>query len=196
MPSVCRGFSAALPCLFSQAHPGQPAQGNPKKEGKCVFCDDGWMVGTCQTVRGRQRVTRSLKAFRTVYQERPHVYNAAMMRIPDEWRDTFHAAALEGRRQPVRTAPVSAQSATVKAEWQQLLASRKRAFKKLGSKEVTAYKKRRTADRNRVAKKFFLDNDLPAPEEPADVAPNDCGTPSPAISDRAKFTEVWCKFGS
>ena len=84
----------------------------------------------------------------------------------------------------------------VKEEWQQLLASRKRAFKKLRSKEVTAYKKRRTADRNRVIKKFFLDNDLPAPEEPADVAPNDCGTAAPTVSERARFVELWCKLGS
>ena len=157
------------------------------------------MAESCETVRGRQRITRSLKSFRAVYQERPHIYNVAMMRVPDEWRDAFHAAAMEGRRKPARQprgAPVSVQTTTVNEEWQQLLTNRKRAFKQLGSKEVTAYKKRRTADRSRVVKKFFLDNDLPAPEEPTDVAPNDCGTPSPLTSDRAKFVELWCKLGS
>ena len=199
MPPVCRGFSAALPCFFSAAHPGRPAQSNRRKENRCVFCNDAWMAETCLTVGGRRNITRSLKAFRAVYEEHPHIYNAAMMRVPDEWRETFHAASLEERRRPAnkpRGAPASSQATAVKEEWQQLLTNRKRAFKKLGSKEVTAYKKRRTADRSRVVKKFFLDNDLPAPEEPTDVAPNDCGTASPVISDRAKFVELWCNLGS
>ena len=198
MAAVCRGFSAALPCFFSAAHPGRPAQSNHRKENKCVFCNDAWMAQTCLTVGGRRSITRSLKAFRQAYQERPYIYNVAMMRVPDERRESFHAAALEERRRPAnkpRGAPASSQATAVKEEWQQCLTNRKRAFKKLRSKEVTAYKKRRTADRNRVVKKFFLDNDLSAPEELADVAPNDSGTPAPAVSERARFVELWCKLG-
>ena len=175
MPAVCRGFSANLPCFFSAAHPGRPAWSSRRKNNRCAFCNDAWMAETCLTVGGRRNITRSLKAFRAVYEEHPHIYNAAMMRVPDEWRETFHAASLEERRRPAnkpRGVPASSQATAVKEEWQQLLTNRRRAFKKLGSKEVTAYKKRRTADRSRVVKKFFLDNDLPVPEEPTDVAPN------------------------
>ena len=39
--------------------------------------------------------------------------------------------------------------------WGQHLANRKRAFKHLRSKEVTAYKKRRTADRSRAPRSSF-----------------------------------------
>ena len=150
-------------------------------------------------VYGRRNITRSLKAFRAHYEERSFVYNTAMMRVPDEWRDTFHEVALQGRRGPARRprkhTPVQTQAAAATEEWGQHLANRKRAFKHLRSKEVTAYKKRRTADRSRAAKKFFLDNDLPAPH-PSDVAHNDCGLPAPTSSDRAKFVELWCKLGS
>ena len=60
---------------------------------------------------------------------------------------------------------------------------RKRAFRSLDSKAVTAYKKRRKADRNRVEKKFFLDNGLPAPQ-PEDIAENDAGLPRATASTR------------
>ena len=79
--------------------------------------------------------------------------------------------------------------------WTTVLQHRKRAFRELSSTEVTAYKKRRTADRKRVEKKFFLDNELPKPEA-KDIAKNDAGLPAAASSDRAAFVEHWCKFGS
>ena len=199
MPLICRGFSAALPCCFSAAQPGMPARGNPAKGNKCVFCNEEWMEATCRTPYGRRSITRSLKVFRAHYEERSFVYNTAMMRVPDEWRDTFHEVALQGRRGPARRprkhTPVETQATAATEEWGQHLANRKRAFKHLRSKEDTAYKKRRTADRSRAAKKFFLDNDLPA-LHPSDVAHNDCGLPAPTTSDRAKFAELWCKLGS
>ena len=68
-------------------------------------------------------------------------------------------------------------------------------FSSRGSKTVTAYKKRRKADRNRVEKKFFVDNGLPAPQ-PEDIAANDAGLPRARTSARATFVEQWCKFGS
>ena len=124
MPAVCRGFSANLPCFFSAAHPGRPAWSNRSKNNRRAFCNDAWMAETCLTVGGRRNITRSLKAFRAAYEEHPHIYNAAMMRVPDEWRETFHAVSLEERRRPAnkpRGAPASSQATAVNEEWQQLL---------------------------------------------------------------------------
>ena len=133
-----------------------------------------------------------------VYEQSSHVYNVAMMLVPDEWTSTMHEEALKEKRgqprQP-RNLPAVTQAAVAAKSWSIALASRKRAFKELGSKEVTAYKKRRAADRTRVAKKFFLDNDLPKPEA-KDIADNDAGLPMPTVSARAAFVEQWCKFGS
>ncbi|CAE7341203.1 Pif1, partial [Symbiodinium sp. CCMP2456] len=102
MPSICRGFSDALPCLFSATQPGMPARGNPTKENQCVFCNEDWMEEACRTPRGRHNITRSLKTFRAHYEERSFVYNTAMMRVPEEWHGTFHEPALQGRRGPAR----------------------------------------------------------------------------------------------
>ena len=100
----------------------------------------------------------------------------------------------KGKRQP-RKAEVSGQAQVAAETWKAALGDRKRAFSSLGSKAVTAYKKRRKADRNRVEKKFFLDNGLPAPQ-PEDIAENDAGLPRASSSTRATFVEQWCKFGS
>ena len=121
-----------------------------------------------------------------------------MMLVPDEWRDKFHEQALKGKRgkpaRPRNTA-VEAQATSVATAWKDALGSRKRAFKDLSNEEVTAYKKRRKADRNRVEKKFFTDNQLPKPEA-RDIADNDAGLPPAVSSARATFVEQWCKFGS
>ena len=199
MPKLCSGFCERLPCIFSPAKIGQPAQAS--RRDKCLFCDDAKMTEACNTIKGRANVTRSLKAFRAHYEEHNYVYNAAMMRVPDEWREKFHEEALKSKRgqprQPRqhRSAPAAAQGEKVGELWTTVLQHRKRAFKALGSTEVTAYKKRRTADRKRVAKKFFLDNQLPVPEA-ADIATNDAGLPAASSSDRAAFVEHWCQFGS
>ena len=196
MPKLCSGFCERLPCIFSPAKIGQPAQAS--RRDKCLFCDDAKMPEACNTIKGRANVTRSLKAFRAHHEEHSYVYNAAMMRVPDEWREKFHEEALKSKRgQPRqhRSAPASAQGEKVGELWTTVLQRRKRAFKALGSTEVTAYKKRRTADRKRVAKKFFVDNQLPVPEA-ADIATNDAGLPAASSSDRAAFVEHWCQFGS
>ena len=163
-----------------------------------MFCDKEKLAAACESIGGRKSISRSLKAFRASYERHSYVYNAAMLRVPEEWREKFHAEALkEKRTQPrrPRNAAVDQQVKTAAEAWQAALGSRKRAFKELGSKEVTAYKKRRAADRTRVAKKFFLDNDLPKPEA-TDIADNDAGLPMPTVSVRAAFVEQWCKFGS
>ena len=159
------------------------------------------MAAACDSTGGRKSITRSLKTFRANYQQHSYVYNAALMRVPEEWREKFHAEALKEKRgqpkekrQP-RKAEVSAQAQVAAESWKVALGDRKRAFSSLGSKTVTAYKKRRKADRNRVAKKFFVDNGLPAPQ-PEDIAANDAGLPRARTSARATFVEQWCKFGS
>ena len=196
MPKLCSGFCERLPCIFSRTKIGRPAW--TESGDKCLLCDDAKMTESCGTIRGRQNVTQSLKAFRAHYEEHNYVYNAAMMRVPDEWREKFHEEALKSKRgQPRqhRSAPAAAQGEKVGELWTTVLQHRKRAFKALGSTEVTAYKKRRTADRKRVAKKFFLDNQLPVPEA-KDIATNEAGLPAARSSDRAAFVEHWCKFGS
>ncbi len=147
-----------------------------------MFCDETKLAAACESIGGRKSITRSLKAFRNNYEQHNYVYNAAMMRVPEEWRDKFHAEALKDKRgepkqkrQP-RKADLSTQAKAVAETWKAALEGRKRAFSSLGSKEVTAYKKRRKADRNRVEKKFFLDNGLPAPP-PEDITKNDAGLP-------------------
>lgn len=190
-------MSERMPCIFAVKTIGRAA--SPRKVAKCIFCDPDRMTESCATVKGRQNITQALKAFRSHYETHGHVYNAAMMLVPEEWREKFHAVALQPKRskQPKkpRKASSASQSQTAGRAWQTALASRKRAFQALRSKEVTAYKKRRTADRTRVAKKFFLDNQLPQPEA-NDIAENDAGLPAACSSDRAAFVEQWCKFGS
>ncbi len=159
------------------------------------------MATACQSVKGRKDISRGLKTFRANYEQDSYVYNAALMRVPEEWRDKFHTEALKEKRgepkqkrQP-RKAEASVQQLATAEAWKAALVDRKRAFSSLGSKEVTAYKKRRKADRNRVEKKFFLDNGLPTPQA-EDIAGNDAGLPRATTSSRATFVEQWCKFGS
>ena len=203
MPKVCPGPSERMPCIFSTKKIGEAARGG-MKGGKCLFCSPEKMKETCDTPRGRQNITAALKAFRTEYESKSHVYNAALMLVPDEWRDNFHEQALKSKRgkpaqpgQPrgPRNATVDTQATSVATAWKDALGSRKRAFKDLSNEEVTAYKKRRKADRNRVEKKFFTDNKLPKPEA-KDIAENDAGLPPAISSARATFVEQWCKFGS
>ena len=139
-------------------------------------------------------MTRALKRFRGSYQKQT-------------WRPSFECRRRGARRftgqpckrsvgRPMKRNPgVGSQVAKLSEDWKTALSSRKRAFKGLSSKEVTAYKKRRTADRSRAEKKFFLDNDFPKPE-PMDVAENDAGLPAAATSERARYVELYCKFGS
>ena len=196
MPKVCPGPSERTPCIFATKKIGEAARGI--KGNKCLFCSPEKMKAACATEGGRNTITRYLKAFRAEYVSKSHVYNSAMMLVPDEWRDKFHEQALKrtrGKPARPRNATVDAQANTLAAAWKDALASRKRAFKDLNNQEVTAYKKRRKADRNRVEKKFFADNQLPTPEA-VDIAENDAGLPPAMSSERAAFVEKWCKFGS
>ena len=190
-----KGFSALTGCFFSIARIGRAAR-KEAKSAKCLFCDPERMSAACNSAKGRSNITKALKAFRAEYDQYRHVYNAAILRVPDEWREKFHTQALKQKQSlPKRQAPVAQHAESAAKQWKTALESRKRAFKDVGSKEVTAYKKRRTADRNRVEKKFFVDHDLPKLQA-EDIAPNDAGLPRAATSSQAAFVEQWCKFGS
>ena len=199
MPKLCRGYSERVPCIFSPSKIGKPAR--PHQGDKCLFCDVEKMKTACETTKGKANVARCLKAFRAHYETHNYVYNSALMRVPDERREKFHEEALKSKRGPPqqrrqrRNATAVAQADTVAAQWTAALQHRKRAFKELEQEEVTAYKKRRTADRTRVTKKFFLDNQLQQPEA-KDIAENDAGLPAASSTDRAPFVEGYCKFGS
>ena len=204
MPRVCSGFAlengdAAMRCIFAEKQSGQRSRAG--LSGKCVFCDLHALPAACRTDKGQNKVIRSLRAFRKVYEDKPHIYNCAMMRVPEELREDLHARALAQARPPAR-APhgqsAAESAAAAAAAWDAQLASRKRALRSLGKKRWTAYKKRRTADRSRVVKKFYVDQGLapPPPTEARDVAENDCGLPAPESGERASFVEAWCKLGS
>ena len=144
-------------CFFSCSKTGAAALPHAEKK-QCVFCDPLQMAAACETVTGRGSVTRALKKFRESYEERSYIYNVAILRVPEEWREALHAAALKTKRGPPkekRNASMDSQVAKISEEWKTALACRKRACKGLSSKEVTFYKKRRTADRSRVEKNFF-----------------------------------------
>ena len=108
------------------------------------------------------------------------------------------AGAGAGPARAPRGQSAAESAAAAAAAWDAQLASRKRALRSLGKKRWTAYKKRRTADRSRVIKKFYVDQGLapPPPTQARDVAENDCGLPALESGERASFVEAWCKLGS
>ena len=95
------------------------------------------MSEACDTIRGpwQRHVVRSLKAFRAQYEEHNYVYNAAMMRVPDEWREKFHEEALKSKRgQPRqhRSAPATTQGEKVGELWNGGLAAPQAGFQGTG----------------------------------------------------------------
>ena len=97
----CKGFSALTGCFFSISQIGKPAC-KEAKGTKCLFCDLKRMTTACNSVKGRSNITKALKAFGAHYEPHGHVYNAAMMRVPDEWRERFYVQVLKEKAQ---TAP-------------------------------------------------------------------------------------------
>ena len=147
----CPGWASGLPCIYSQKRIGQPAAAD--NGGQCIFCSAVGMEEACRTPKGRGAVARALKSFRAHYAEHTHVYNSAILKVPQELRDKLHKEALKPKRRAPRrpraprAAAAEQQSEAMAETWRAALSRRKRAFKELSSKEVTAYKKRRTADR-------------------------------------------------
>lgn len=84
----CKGFSALTGCFFSIARIGRAAR-KEAKSAKCLFCDPERMSAACNSAKGRSNITKALKAFRAEYDQYSHVYNAAILRVPDEWRENF-----------------------------------------------------------------------------------------------------------
>ena len=193
MPRVCSGLAledgaAAMRCIFAAKKSGQRSHAGPSR--KCLFCDPRALPAACRTEKGQNRAVQLLRAFRKVYEDKPHIYNSAMMRVPEELREDLHARALARARPPARVPrgkSAADSAAAAAAAWDAQLASQKRALRPLGKKKWTAYKKRRTADRSRVVKKSYVDQGLPPPpsEVARDVAENDCGLPALESGERA-----------
>ena len=84
-------------------------------------------------------MTQSLKVFRAQYETASHVYNSALLRVPEQRREAFHAAALKTKRgpaakpRPARKTPAEYRSKTAAAEWKAMLLHRKRGFADLRS---------------------------------------------------------------
>ena len=125
---------------------------------------------------GRSVVLGSLKKFRAGYTDKSHVYNSALLRVPNSCREDLRTkaaadvrpqAAARRDRKAQRKAQAAAQRA--KVSWSATLAQRKRAWRGLTAEELKKYK--------RQVK--------PLAE---DVADNDAGLPAP---DPGKFVELW-----
>ena len=76
MPRVCSGFAlengdAAMRCIFAEKQSGQRSHAG--LSGKCVFCDLHALPAACRTDKGQNKVIRSLRAFRKVYEDKPHI---------------------------------------------------------------------------------------------------------------------------
>ena len=200
----CGGRGADWPCIYNLQSPGTCGSfdhHSPNHGRKCVLCDDKAINRLCGSAAGRSHILSNMKKFRAAYEEKPHVYNSALLRIPDKHREEIHkkaaaqalprAAARRERARRPRPAPAQ----TAKTSWATALASRKRVWRPLTAAEAKKHKRQVKAARKRVQKKFFEDHDLKGP--PAeDIAYNDAGLPAPALSEQGRFVELWAKFGS
>ena len=117
MPNYCPGRWTGVPCCFSSALIG--ARATQKRAGqRCRFCDNKKIQNACKAgaTRSRDEILKMLTFFRDHYQSMPQVYNAAIMLVPADVQDEFHAAVV-GR----------ASIATLKAnvdDWKTLLQDR------------------------------------------------------------------------
>ena len=193
------------PCIYNLQRPGArgryDSSGDTRQRRQCLICDSARLAKACGNSKGRSHVLSSLKKFRAVYEEKPHIYNSALLRLPDACRDELHEkAAGEPRpravvRQERRAQPSTTSARTAKTSWAAALASRKRAWRRLTAADLKKHKKQVKADRKRVQKKFFEAHDIAAPAA-EDIADNDAGLPAPALSEQGRFVELWAKFGS
>ena len=197
----CVGRGGDLPCVYNLQQPGERGVYNSRGGSKkCVFCDDHAMRTACSNAAGRSNILGNLKKLRAVYEEKPHIYNSALLRVPDARREEIHKKVAAdtrpraaARRERAKPKPAPARAA--RTSWATALASRKRAWRPLTAAEAKKYKKRVKTDRKRVQQKFFEAHDIEAP--PAeDIADNDAGLPAPARSEQGRFVELWAKFGS
>ena len=95
MPHYCPGRWTGVPCCFSSVLIGGRAR--QKHAGRrCRFCDDKKIQTACKAgaTRSRDEVLKMLTFFRDHYQTMPQVYNAAIMLVPADLQDEFHAAVV------------------------------------------------------------------------------------------------------
>ena len=141
----CGGRDADWPCIYNLQRPGTCGSfdhHSPNHGRKCVFCNDKAIHRLCGSAAGRSHILSNMKKFRAAYEEKPHVYNSALLRIPDKHREEIHkkaaaqalprAAARRERARRPRPAPAQ----TAKTSWATALASRKRAWRPLTAAEA------------------------------------------------------------
>ena len=59
---------------------------------QCLICDSARLAKARQ-LQGRSHVLSSLKKFRAVYEGKSHIYNSALLRLPDACREELHEKA-------------------------------------------------------------------------------------------------------
>ena len=55
------------------------------------------MLQACRNTQGRGRVLKSLRFFRSFYEDNSRVYNAAILREPEEHRNIMHDKAITAK---------------------------------------------------------------------------------------------------
>ena len=196
-------------CKERQKHPTKETDSTERTE------DGG-------ATRARNELLKMLMFFRDNYSTMLQIYNAAIMLVPADVQDEFHAAVvgrasiatlnqmwMTGRLICRIGGAQSTQASTTKNvprimsrpfEMLDILShvpcaprQERTSTSRITAEKQSAHAKRVRSDRRRVQKKFFKDNDISVPDA-EDTAPNDAGLLAPVTSARANFVEKWCKF--
>ena len=126
--NCCVGRGSDWPCVYNLQKPGKRGVYNSRGGAKkCVFCDDALMRTVCGNAAGRSNILGNLKKLRAAYEEKPRVYNLALLRIPDSCREEFHAKAVAELRPRAAARQERRAAQAAKTSWAAALASRKRA---------------------------------------------------------------------
>ena len=163
-----------MPCIYNLQRPGARSRYNSSaaaRRRQCLFCDSAWLEKACSNAKGRSNVLSNLKKFRAVYEDKPHVYNSALLRLPDACRDELHRAAVrrERRAQPkAQRVPAPARRST---------RSKSRPIGS-GSRRSSS---RPTTPRRRRWRTLRTTTQ---------------GCRRPFFSEQGRFVELWAKFGS
>ena len=90
------------PCIYNLQRPGArgryDSSGDTRQRRQCLICDSARLAKACGNSKGRSHVLSSLKKFRAVYEEKPHIYNSALLRLPDACREELHEKAAADAR--------------------------------------------------------------------------------------------------
>lgn len=190
--TFCPGKLPGQPCCFAADGSGQAARG--KREGHCSFCHKGNLDAALDGANGRKIVVRLLKQWR---QTAPEIFRAA-----------FERGALTELDADARA---SLRAACGDPTWEELLAKRRSVAADPTPEQLREFEAGVEQDRAYVQKKFFptrartvrhANYQWRAPMSEAlrgqvhDLASNDAGLPTAAVSPTAKALEAWCKRGS